>query len=278
LGPTPEKTIYQEEYFSSDTVFAQIKKALSSGQRIDYITFSGSGEPTLNLILGKLIRKIKKITDIPVAVLTNSTLLTDAHVRKALLPADLVVPSLDAAAQEEFVTVNRPFASLNIQDIIGGLKVFRQEFAGQIWLEIMLVKGKNDSPEHIHKLKAAVQEIQPDRIQLNTVFRPPAEKFAQALSFKELERIRKLFGENCEIIADFSRRDQSPQSKNLEDRILSIIQRRPVTLQDISSSLGKHRDEILKYVNLLKEEGSIKSVTHKDRTYYEATTPKIHNR
>jgi wyosine [tRNA(Phe)-imidazoG37] synthetase (radical SAM superfamily) len=278
LGPTPQRTVQQEEHFSITRILDQLKKALSSGQRIDYITFSGSGEPTLNASLGKLIQEIKNITDIPVAVLTNSTLLTDINVRKALLQADLIVPSLDAAAQEEFLEVNRPHASLKIEDIIEGLKKFRQEFKGKIWLEIMLVKGKNDSPEHINKIKAAVKEIEPDRIQLNTVFRPPAEKFAQALSLKELEKIKKTFGENCEIIAEFSRRDQSPQRKNLEDRILSIIRRRPVTLLDIATSLGKHRDEILKYVNLLEEEGSIKSVTHKDRTYYEPTTLKSSNR
>lgn len=274
LGPTPKKAVQQEEYFSADSVLAQIKKALSSGQRIDYITFSGSGEPTLNTGLEKLIRKIKKITDVPVAVLTNSTLLTEANVRKALQPADLVVPSLDAAAQEEFIEVNRPHVSLEIEDIIAGLKKFRKEFKGEIWLEIMLVKDKNDSPVQIKKLKAAAEEIQPDRVQLNTVIRPPAEEFASALSFKELEKIKKTLGNNCEIIADFSKMDQLPQRKNLENRILSIIQRRPVTLMDISTSLGKHQDEILKYLNLLTEEGSIKSVTHKDKTYYEPVTPK----
>lgn len=278
LGPTPKKTVQRGEHFSTDRVLIQISKALSSGQRIDYITFSGSGEPALNATLGKLIREIKKITAVPVAVLTNSTLLTETRVRKALQPADLVVPSLDAAAQEEFIEVNRPHVSLEIEDIIGGLKKFRKEFKGQIWLEIMLVKGKNDSPEHIKKLMAAAEEVQPDRIQLNTVIRPPAEEFARALSSKELEKIKKTFGKKCEIIADFSSRDQLPQRKNLKDRILSIIQRRPVTLLDISTSLGKHHDEILKYLNSLTEEGLIKSVTHKDNTYYEPMTPKTSNR
>jgi wyosine [tRNA(Phe)-imidazoG37] synthetase (radical SAM superfamily) len=142
----------------------------------------------------------------------------------------------------------------------------------------MLVKGINGSPEHIKKLKAAVREIQPDRIQLNTVIRPPAEQFARALSLKNLEKIKKTFGKNCEIIADFSSRDQFPQRKDVEDRILSIIRRRPVTLLDISTSLGKHRDEILKYLNVLTEEGSIKCVKHKEKTYYETTTLASSNR
>jgi wyosine [tRNA(Phe)-imidazoG37] synthetase (radical SAM superfamily) len=278
LGPTRKKSAQRREYFHPESVLAQIKKALLSEQRIDYITFSGSGEPTLNATLGKLIREIKKITDVPVAVLTNSTLLTDARVRKALQPADLVVPSLDAATQEEFIEVNRPHASLNIEDIIAALKIFRQEFSGQIWLEIMLVKDKNDSPAHIEQLKAAIGEIAPDRIQLNTVFRPPAEEFARALSLKELEKIKKAFGENCEIIAEFSSTDQTPQIKSLEDRILSIIQRRPVTLLDISKSLGKHRDEVIKYLNALTKKGLIKSITYKDKTYFEPVTPETSTR
>jgi wyosine [tRNA(Phe)-imidazoG37] synthetase (radical SAM superfamily) len=269
LGPTPQKTVARKTHVSADSVLVQIKKALLSGQRIDYITFSGSGEPTLNLIIGTLIRKIKKITDIPVAVLTNSTLLTDENVRKELTAADLVVPSLDAATQDVFTEVNRPQPSLTIENIIAGLKKFREEFSGQIWLEIMLVKGVNDSPRHIQKLKEAVDEIQPDKVQLNTVIRPPAEAYAKALPPEELENIRKKFGEKCEIIADFTQMGQFPQQKNLEEKILSMIRRRPVTLSDISASLGKHRDEILKYLNLLTAAGTINSVIHKGKTYYE---------
>ena len=273
LGPTPKKTVERKKYFANDSVLTQIERALSSGQRIDYITFSGSGEPTLNTGLGTLIREIKTITDIPVAVLTNSTLLTDEEVRKELSAADLVVPSLDAATQDVFIEVNRPHASLKTEDIIAGLKKFRKEFKGQIWLEIMLVAGINESPEHIKKLKAAVSEIEPNRIQLNTVIRPPAEAHAKALSIEELEKIQEYLGKKCAIIADFHRLDQFPQQKNLEEKILSMIHRRPVTLSDISVSLGKHRDEVLKYLNILSRKNRIRSVAHKGKTYYETANP-----
>lgn len=269
LGPTSRKTIRRKEYFSSARILSQIKKKISSGQRIDYITFSGSGEPTLNTAIGKLIREIKKITSIPVAVLINSTLISQKSVRKALMAADLVVPSLDAATQEAFVQVNRPHSSLNIDKIIKGLQMFRQEFKGSIWLEIMLVKGVNDSPSHLRKLKDAAASINPDIIQLNTVIRPPAEKFARPLILRELEKLKKLFGENCEIIAEFDKKAQIPASENLERAIFSLIQRRPVTLSDISASLGKHKNEIIKYLNFLLEEDKIKLVIHKGLKYYE---------
>ena len=269
LCPTSKKTIKRKEYFPSSEILSQIKKALNCGQRIDYITFSGSGEPTLSSAIGTLIREIKRITKVPVAVLTNSSLFTLKSVRKALRASDLVVPSLDAATQEIFVKINRPHPSLKIKKIIEGLKEFRREFKGTIWLEIMLVKGVNNSPPHIIKLKEAIAEIKPDKIQLNTVIRPPAEKFALALNSKELKRIKNILGEKCEIIAEFAKKEQVPPSEDLEEAIFSLIQRRPVTLTDIAASLGKHNNEIIKYLNFLLEKGKVKVVVYKGLKYYE---------
>jgi len=269
LGPTVEKTLQRKEYYSQSEILVQIKEKLASGQRIDTITFSGSGEPTLNKTLGNLIREIKKITPIPVAVLTNSTLFADKTVRNTLMAADLVVPSLDAATQEIFDQINRPCSTLKIQEVIEGLILFRKEFKGSIWLEIMLVKGVNDSPSHIKKLKEAVSRIKPDKIQLNTVVRPPAEKSAQPLSLKEMEKIRKAFGKNCEIIAEFDKKALKSSQKDLEGAILAMIQRRPVTLSDISVSLGRHKSEIIKYLDFLLEEGKVRPVTHKGLKYFE---------
>lgn len=225
----------------------------------------------MNLALGKLIRKIKKITSVPVAVLTNGTLLSRKSVRKALVAADLVIPSLDAATQEIFIKTNRPHPSLTAEKFIDGLRKFRQEFNSAIWLEIMLVKGVNNSSSHIRKLKEAISKIKPDKVQLNTVIRPPSEKFARPLSLENLEEIKKIFGENCEIIAEFDKKAQKPPSENLEGLILSMIQRRPVTLSDISTSMGKHKNEIIKYLNFLLEEDKIRPVKHKGLIYYEPT-------
>jgi len=269
LGPTANKALQRKEYYSQSEILVQIKEKLASGQRVDTITFSGSGEPTLNKTLGKLIKEIKKIIPIPVAVLTNSTLFTDKTVRNALMAADLVIPSLDAATQEVFLKTNRPCSTLKIQEVIEGLIMFRREFKGSIWLEIMLVKGVNDSLPHIQKLQEAVSRIKPDKIQLNTVVRPPAEKSAQPLSPEEMEKIRKAFGKSCEIIAGFDKKAPKSSQKDLEGAILAMIQRRPVTLSDISASLGSHKNEIIKCLDILLEEGKIRPVTHKDLKYFE---------
>ena len=271
LGPTSDKTLKRNKYFSPDEILSQIKKKISSGQKVDYITFSGSGEPTLNTILGKLIREIKKFTTIPVAVLTNGSLFSQKDVRKALMAADLVVPSLDAANHDTFEKINRPCSPLKIEEIINGLRTFHREYKGLMWLEVMLVKGVNDSPLHINELKKAISRIRPDKIQLNTVIRPPAKRTALPLSPEELKKIKKVFGKNCEIIAEFDKKAQESLAENLELAILAMVQRRPVTLSDISTSLGRPKNEILKYLNLLLEQGKVRTVFHKGLKYFEPT-------
>lgn len=275
LGPTKNKIIRRQKYFSGKIILGQIKKAIDSGQRIDAITFSGSGEPTLNADIGKLILEIKKIISIPVVVLTNSTLFTRKAVRDALSATDLVIPSLDAATQEVFERINRPYPSLEIHNIIEGLKNFRQEFRGKIWLEVLLVKGLNDSPSHLQSLKKAIAEINPDRIQLNTVVRPPAVASAHPLSPAALEKIRKFLGKKAEVIAEFDKIQHFPSALNLQDAILSLVKRRPVTLSDMSISLGKHKNELIKYIDDLLKKNKIKFVIHQGKKYYEPEKEKI---
>jgi wyosine [tRNA(Phe)-imidazoG37] synthetase (radical SAM superfamily) len=270
LGSTRRKTVRREKFFDTETILNQINNVISSGQRIDYITFSGSGEPTLNVSVGKLIREIKKNTPIPVAVLTNSTLISRKNVRDALSHADLVIPSLDAATQKIFAWINRPHPLLKIHQIIAGLKKFRQEFRGKIWLEVLFVKGWNDSPSHIQKLKKAITEINPDRIQINTVVRPPAEKSARPLSSHELEKIRKIFGKKAEIIATFDKTRHIPSSDNIKEAILAMVARRPVTLSDLSKSLGKHKNELIKYCDILLKEDKIKLISHEGKKFFES--------
>ncbi len=275
LGNTRKKTIRRQKFYPEEKILRQIKKAIDSGQQIDIITFSGSGEPTLNVSVGNLIRKIKRITSIPVAVLTNSTLLTRKTVRGALSRADLVVPSLDAATQEIFDRVNRPHPSIKIRQIIEGLKKFRLEFKGELWLEVLLVKGANNSPSHLQKLKKAIAEINPDRVQLNTVVRPPAEVSALPLSHRELEKIRKFLGKKAEIIAEFDKIQHLPSSLNLQDAILSLVKRRPATISDMSFSLGRHKNELIKYIDQLLKRNKIISVIHQGKKYYEPKKEKI---
>jgi wyosine [tRNA(Phe)-imidazoG37] synthetase (radical SAM superfamily) len=269
LGPTHKKTHQRKKHLEIQAILDQIKSTIDSEEQIDYITFSGSGEPTLNLWIGKLIREIKKLTSIPVAVLTNSTLLSQKRVRDALSPADLVIPSLDAATQSVFERINRPHPSLQIKKLIEGLIKFRQQFSGQIWLEILLVKGVNDSPDHLKEIKKAITAIKPDRIQLNTVVRPPAEKEARPLKPEELDKIKEFFGKKAEVVAEFDKRLLRQGSHDLEEKILAMVARRPVTLGDMNRSLGKHKNELIKHCDILIKKGKIKQMNHEGKIFYE---------
>ena len=268
LGSAGKATIRRGSWFPPEEILAQIKAALGSGQRIDVITFSGSGEPTLSRDIGRLIRAIKRMTRVPVAVLTNGTLLTRKDVRRDLAAADIVVPSLDAVTAAAFRRVNRPHASLDNRKIIDGLVRFRDEFAGELRLEVMVVKGVNDSPASIRALKAAVARIRPDRIELNTVVRPPAEPGARPLGAAALAKIRAELGPKAEIVASFAGQEQAPASGGLEPAILATVGRRPQTAADIAAALGRHRDEVLKTLASLLARRRVRKTVHGGRTYF----------
>jgi wyosine [tRNA(Phe)-imidazoG37] synthetase (radical SAM superfamily) len=260
--------VRRKPYVEVEKILTDLRKTLIRGQQIDYITLSGSGEPTLHSQIGGIIEEIKEITNIPVAILTNGTLFTVKHLREELVQADLVIPSLDAASQDIFETINRPHPSLEIDKIVGGLKAFREQFKGQIWLEVMLVKSINDRGEAIGSLQEVLPELGCDKIQLNTVIRPPSETYAQPLDFDEMLKIKKLLGERCEVIPRFSRRGQRAYKKDVEDQILDLVGRRPVTVGDISEALGLHENEVIKYVETLTESGQVKAERFNSQLYY----------
>jgi len=268
LGRTINKTIQRKEYIAADDILREIEEVLREGKRIDYITFSGSGEPTLNSEIRRMISRIKELTSIPLAILTNGTLLYRPRIREDLMEADLVIPSLDTVTQEIFEMVNRPHPSLKIEKVITGIDSFSQEFNGKIWLEIMVVKGINDSLEEIEKAAQVIKQMNLEKIQLNTVVRPPAEEFARPLTREDLNNIKTVLGKKCEIIAEFKRATQKAYKRDVEKRILSMVKRRPVTLVDISHSLGLHRNEIIKYVETLEKKHQVKTEVHSGERYY----------
>jgi len=272
LGSTGKTSVRRASWFPPGEILAQIKAAIGSGQRIDAITFSGSGEPTLSRDIGDLIRAVKAMTRIPVVVLTNATLLARAEVRRDLAAADVVVPSLDAVPAAAFRRVNRPHGTLDNRKIIDGLVRFREEFPGELRLEIMLVKGVNDSPDDVRALKTAIARIRPDRIELNTVVRPPAERGAAPLSPAALARIRARLGPKAEIVASFPERKEAPGpgpgEGGLDAAILATVGRRPQTARDIATALGRHPVEILEALTALLARRRVRKLAHGGRTYF----------
>ena len=269
LGPTPHKTVARRQYVPITDIVTELKRTLRNGRRIDFITLSGSGEPTLNSQIGPLIKAIKKITKIPVAVLTNGTLLTNPRVFQALLNADMVAPSLDAVSQAVFRKVNRPHESLKAAQIIKALVDFRQKFTGQIWLEILFVKGVNDSAAEVARFVRQVERIKPDKVHLNTVVRPPAEVAAKPVSKAFLNRIAKRFSPPAECIAESHHGRQTKGTRVTAEQIVRMAKRRPVTLEDICNSLGLHPNQALKIIERLLSSRRLSSRIFREKRYYE---------
>jgi wyosine [tRNA(Phe)-imidazoG37] synthetase (radical SAM superfamily) len=270
IGKTTDKTLVRKEYVPVRDILEEVKRFLKEEtSSIDYLSLSGSGEPTLHSQIRLVIEGIKAITSIPVAVITNGSLLYEEEVRQDLLLADIVLPSLDAVSSEVFMKINRPCPEFFIEKVIEGLIEFRKIYKGQIWLEILFCKGVNDSKEELLKMKKVVDCIQPDRIHLNTVVRPPSEKWVAPLNQKEIEKIRDFFGEKAEIISEFDRHPSSVLERDIKEEILEILKRRPLSPSDLSKGMGIPQNELDKYVEPLTQEGKIKTRIFGDSIYYE---------
>jgi wyosine [tRNA(Phe)-imidazoG37] synthetase (radical SAM superfamily) len=273
LGGTTNKTIERKEYIPIEPVLAELKNKLDEDLRADFITISGCGEPTLNSRLGELIGGIKKIAEIPVAVLTNGTLLYRPDVRADCAKADAVLPSLDAGDEETFRKINRPHTDISIEKLVSGLCAFRKEFAGQIWLELFLVRGLNDSAEQIAKLNKLIKRIQPDKVQLNTTVRPAAEPRVEKLDAERLQAIAAQLGPDCEVIADAL---SGPCAKHVRkggteaEDVLSMLKRRPCSLNEVCSGLGIRRNEAIKFLADFQRLGVISSEEKDGTTFFKA--------
>ncbi|MCK4408007.1 MAG: radical SAM protein [Bacteroidales bacterium] len=271
-GRTTNLTIERKEYVSYDDVTKELDHYFNNNPAPDYVTFSGSGEPTLNIRIGDVLQFIKqKKPDVPVAVLTNGTLFYQKKVRTELLNADIVLPSLDAATDLIFRKINRPFHKLNIQEYIQGLQDFRNEYKGRIWLEVLIIPGYNDSKTELKLLKKVFEKIRPDSIQLNTLDRPGAVSDIRAATKIELQQIADYWNlDNVEIIVSAQeRKDIKSYREDIETAILETILRRPCTLNDLAKILGLHINEVNKYLDVLEADHKIKSVRQERGLFYQ---------
>lgn len=245
IGRTPNTTIERREYVPLRGVLAELRRKLAKCKP-DYITLSGSGEPTLYSRMGELIQAIKKESRIPVAVLTNGSLLWDADVQNALMQADLVIPSLDAGNDAAFQYINRPHPSITFEKMIAGLADFRTKYKGTIWLEVFLLGGVTAIKSEVASLAKLVKKLRPDRIQLNTVTRPPAEDFAFPVPHIQMRKICRAFGKKSEVIADYSAPAAESTSAPDAGNLLTLLRRRPCTVKDIADGLGLHPTQAAK--------------------------------
>ncbi len=266
LGRTTQKTVERREWVPLEEVLQDLREGLA--RQPDYVTLSGSGEPTLFSRLDELIDRIKSITDVPVAVLTNGALLWQEDVRRQLAKADLVMPSLDAGNPAMFRVVNRPHRAISFEQMLQGLITFRREFSGQYWLEVFLLGAYNIFEDELAAIRACVARIAPDRVLLNTVTRPPAEPHAIAVSHDRLAAIASTFSPRAEVLVDLpAPSDQAFCGADRQD-ILGLLARRPCTAEQIAVGLGLKHAEVLKHVQSLISEGLLESADVEGKAMY----------
>ena len=266
-GQTTDLTCERREYVPTGRVIAELDDFLAKAPDLDYVTFAGSGEPTLHSGIGEIISFIKdRYPRYRVAVLTNSALFTDPAVRAALMPADLVVPSLDAVSEEVFAAINRPSPGITAGQVLSGLLDFAREYTGEIWLEVFIVPGINDTGEELRLLKDAVAAIGPDRVQVNTLDRPGTDIRVRPASHPALEQIAAALGGET-IGAACMDRVLPPGIEDAEE----TIRRRPCTPGDLTALTGLRPAEVSKHLRGLEARALIEQVREKRGAFYRAT-------
>ena len=269
LGRTTHKTITRQEYVPVQAVLSELGAWIKKNGKADYITLSGSGEPTLHSGFGEILHFIRSHSSIPAVLLTNGTLLHLPEVQSAACHAHIVKVSLSAWDPASFGWVNRPHPDVSFHEVIEGQKAFRALFKGQLWMEVFLVAGMNATASDVKKIAALAKDIRPDRIHLNTAVRPPSEDFVASLSKERLESLAPLFSPGAEPIAEFETK-QKIEMGATEEEIYSMLQRRPCTAQEIAETFTMHLNEVSKYLGKLLRDKRIRTQRVNTLLYYVA--------
>ena len=267
-GSTGVTTLTRKRWIDSSEVLCELEGFLAEDIPADYITITGSGEPTLNSEIGDLIHAIKERTSIPVAVLTNGSLLSMPEVRKELRESDMVVPSLDAASERVFRRINRPHKSLVLDTIIEGLIQFRKEYRNSIWLEVLFCRDINDSPDEIRRIIEVTRRINPERVQIGSLVRPPAVAGTQPVTYAFLEQVLAQMGETAEIMAPPPACRERVSRGVSGAEIINLLQRRPTTAEEMSRAFCMPIHEMHGALGRLVAEGFIISFDFEGITFY----------
>jgi wyosine [tRNA(Phe)-imidazoG37] synthetase (radical SAM superfamily) len=271
LGKTTNFTNDRRNYLPKNEIIAEMEEAIKQNEgNFDYITFVGSGEPTLYKDLKELILKAKEYSNKPICVITNGGLIYDKDVAAALMHADVVLPSLDAGDEKSFIRINRPHPSIKFDALIQGFIDFKKKFKGKFWIEIMIMKGINDLKEELLKIKEKIDLIKPDRIDINVPIRPPTEKWVKIPDRTIISVLNEIFGDynniNFPEIGKFGF-----YSSDFEKEVLSIIERHPMRQEQILETFSSKKfskNDILSRLEKLESQKKIEKIIYLKNTYW----------
>lgn len=267
-GDTAQHTAERAEFVPFADVCAELDRWLNSGETADYITFAGSGEPTLYSRLGELIAFIKGKTDIPVIVLSNGTLMHRPDVREEAAKAAVVKISLSAWDEESFQKINRPAPGLSFEQTVLGEQAFRNDFSGELWLEVFLMAGINDAPERVKQIAAVAETIHPDKVHLNTAVRPPADASVRSVAEPALRSFCALFNPRAEVIASFEAAPTAEAAHIRGDELAALIRRHPATADQLATICGAGASDVQAALDPLVAEGKLQAEQRNGEIWY----------
>lgn len=269
-GPTTRLSVERQNFVYCSEVLEELRAFMRLNPNgADVLTFSSAGEPTLYEPMGELISAVKKDhPQLPLIVLTNGSLLWKPEVRRGLMKADRVVPSLDAVTAVVFRKINRPHPSLEPGQIIEGIRAFRKDYKGELHIEALLARGINDSPEELSAMARAIASMAPDKVELNTVVRPPAHAGAKGLTGEQMAMAAQFFSSlHVEIIGAFEARAQTGSGQDIDRRIIETVERRPCTPAELATSLGVEIELVERESRRLEKEGRLRKISFGGKSY-----------
>lgn len=269
-GRTTQHTLDRSLYAPTEAVVEQLRGKLCEEPPPDYVTLSGSGEPTLASNIGEVLARVRGAGASRTAVLTNASLLWREDVRDELSLADLVVPSIDAATEQTWRRLNRPAPGLSFERVLGGLRDFCDGRRGETWLEVLLVEGYNDGPDELAALAREVGFLKAARVQVHTSTRPAARPGVRAVPRGTLESLARLIGPRAEVVEGY-RGSSVVRAACDTETVLALLARRPCTVDDVAHGLGLHHAEVAKALGLLVADGKVRSEEVGGREYFGLT-------
>lgn len=264
LGRTQPFVTERKYFYENESILAELQQSLDAHKpgEIDWITFVGSGETMLHAGLGEIISSVKRMTDLPVAVITNGSLFYLPEVRESILVVDAVMPSLDAGDPALYRRINRPHPSLTFERLTDGLIAFRKAYSGQMWVEVMLVRGENDNEKALRDIAYWLEKIQPDEVHVLQPDRPPSEDWVKPPLPESLALAHEILGSVAKIMMPAHGKFDLSGEEDIIDAILGIITRHPMKESQLVDALAQWSPgDVSETLKMLAESGRAKLVT-----------------
>jgi wyosine [tRNA(Phe)-imidazoG37] synthetase (radical SAM superfamily) len=273
LGRTRPLTNERRDYYPPHQVIAEIKQAIHEHKpgEINWVTFVGSGEPTLHASIGWLIRRTKEFTKLPVAVITNGSFLYMEYHRQEMAYADAVLPSFDAGNSRLYRKINRPHPHFTFDRQVEGLKAFSNQYLGELWIEVMLVKGLNDSKQELSDIASVLHYIEPDEIHINLPTRPPVERWVKPPDENGIQRAKSILGDVARVVTPTQGKFYLNEGESMTEAIMAIITRHPMEEKQLIQTIeGNVQTEATKILQELRASGQAQIVERNGRRYWTA--------